>query len=754
MVSIAPARPLANPKGFRVTIKLRVRDLDCIDCARTLEQAARRIDGVEAATVSLALSTLELTLASGVDKKTVVRALRRKGYEVALSEGEHPRPTRALRGVVSPRRLALTTVCGALLAVALVTWLAGAPRQVTDAALIAAAVVGLPLSLLRALNAIRSRTIDMNVLMTIAVAAAMAIRQWEEAATVAFLFSIANMLEALAMARTRKSMESLVELSPERATARRGGELVTVDAASVRPGETIVVRPGERIPLEGKVLEGATSVDESPITGESMPVAKGPGSEVFAGTLNEDGLIEVAVTRIKEESTLARIIHLVEHIAETKAPIERFVDRFAAIYTPAVVIGAVALAAIPLALGASDGWIHRSLVILIIACPCALVIATPVAIVSGLTSAAKKGILIKGGVHLEEAARIRAIAFDKTGTLTYGRPAVAAVRPAAGVTESDLVRVAAAVESASGHPLAGAVLAHARQAGLHWPAPAEVTSITGSGISATVTGTKYYAAKPAFFVDRLGYSRETLERALRPRDLGGAEAAESHVSREGSPASTEARTSVAVGTEGRLLGVIEFEDGVRAGAAETIAALRRAGITKIMMITGDRGEVARDVAACVGIDEVHGDLLPEEKVALVERLKASCGHVAMVGDGVNDAPALAASNLGIAMGAAGSDTAIETADAALMSDDVRKLVPLFRISGRVRRITRQNIAFAIAIKAIFLSLGATGHATMWMAVFADMGASLIVIANALRLLSDRAAGIGAGPVTGVGGVPK
>ncbi|MFZ1946535.1 MAG: heavy metal translocating P-type ATPase, partial [bacterium] len=485
-------------------IRLKVRDLDCIDCARTLEQVARRIEGVEAATVSVALSTIDVTLAPGTDRKSVVRALRRKGYEVAISEGARPRPARALRGVVSSRRLAFTAICGALLAVALVTWLARAPRQVTDAVLIAAAVVGLPLSLLRALNAIRSRSIDMNVLMTVAVAAAMAIRQWEEAATVAFLFSIANMLEALAMARTRRAMESLVELSPDSATVRRGGQLARVDAATVRPGETIVVKPGERIPLEGRVLQGATSVDQSPITGESMPVAKGPGSEVFAGTLNEEGMIEVAVTKIKEESTLARIIHLVEHIAETKAPIERFVDRFAAIYTPAVVVGAVALAAVPLALGASDGWIHRSLVILIIACPCALVIATPVAIVSGLTSAAKKGILIKGGVHLEEAARISAIAFDKTGTLTYGRPAVSAVRPAGGVTESDLLAVAAAVESASDHPLAGAVLAHARQAGLHWPEPTEVTSITGSGISATVAGARYYAAKPAFFVDRLG----------------------------------------------------------------------------------------------------------------------------------------------------------------------------------------------------------------------------------------------------------
>jgi Cd2+/Zn2+-exporting ATPase len=699
-----------------MNLKLRIKDLDCIDCARALEHVVRTIDGVEDVKISIAFSTLDIALGAGTDAKTVIRALRRKGYEVAPAEGEPVARAKSLKGIVSRRRIVLTSVSGALLVAALTLWVGHGPTALRHMLLLAAAVAALPLSLVRAVNALRSKSIDMNVLMTVAIAAAIAIRQWDEAGTVAFLFSIANILEALAMARTRRAIETLVNLSPDKALLKREGEAVPVDAETVRPGETIVVKPGERIPLEGRIISGETSVDESPITGESMPVTKGPGAEVFAGTLNEEGLIEIAVTKPKEESTLARIIHLVEHIAERKAPIERFVDRFASVYTPAVVIGAVALAVVPSLLGLPDGWIMRSLVLLIIACPCALVIATPVAVVSGLTSAARRGVLIKGGMYLEEAARIRAIAFDKTGTLTKGRPVVADVRPTPILSEEDLLRIAASLETASTHPLAGAVLAEARRRGIHWQDPEQVTAITGSGISGTIAGERYFAAKPEFFAQRVSRSNEMLAR----RGNG---------------------TTIAVGSESEILGVIEFADEVRPGAAETISALKKMGIARSIMITGDRDEVARDVARRLGIEDVHANLLPEEKVALVRDLRAAGGRVAMVGDGVNDAPALAASNLGIAMAAAGSDTAIETADAALMSDDIRRLVSLFGVSRNVARVTKQNLGFAIVVKAIFLSLGATGHATMWMAVFADMGASLIVIGNALRLLSGRAMGM-------------
>lgn len=702
-----------------MNLKLKIRDLDCIDCARALERVTKTIEGVEDARVSFTLSALEVKLSAGGDAKAVIRSLRRKGYDATPIEG-HVRPElRTLKGVVSRRRMILTCLCGGFLLAALVVYRLGMPAGIVRFLLIAATAAGIPLTLFRAISAIRSFSIDMNVLMSVAIIAAAVIGEWEEAGVVALLFSIAIMLEAVAMARTRKAIEFLMELSPDRATVRRDGQQVSIDASEVHPGDVILVKPGERIPLEGNVISGMSSVDESAITGEPMPVAKQSGAQVFAGTLNEEGLIEVSVTKPKEEGTLARIIHLVEHVEESKAPVERFIDRFARIYTPAVIAAAVLAGVIPSLLGLEGQWIYRSLVMLIIACPCALVIATPVAVVSGLTSAAKKGILIKGGVHIEQAARVSAIAFDKTGTVTKGRPTVSKVTPTAQIAEDDILRLASSVESASTHPLAGAIMAEARKRGLHFAEPKQVESITGSGMSATVEGTRYYVAKPEFFIEQLGIGKEVLSR------VGG-------------------RTSIGVGTETDLLGVVDFEDDIRQGAAETVAHLRNLGIRRSIMLTGDREEAAMKVAQEIGVDEYRANLLPHEKVELVCNLKSESGVVAMVGDGVNDAPALAASDLGIAMGAAGSDTAIDTADIALMSDDIGRLVPLFRLSKRVRTITLENIVLAISIKTIFLGLAASGSATMWMAVFADMGASLIVIANALRLLSDRAVGLDVG----------
>jgi Cd2+/Zn2+-exporting ATPase len=699
-----------------MNLRLKIKDLDCIDCARALEHLAKTIDGVEDASVSFTLSILDLKLSSETQSKTVIRSLKRKGYDAVPVDSAPSAGIGGLRGAVSSRRMLLTGLSGGFLVAALIAHLLSAPASIITAILIAATATALPLTLMRGIYAIRSFQIDMNVLMSVAIIAAALIGEWEEAGVVAFLFSVAIILEALAMARTRKVIESLMELSPDKATVRRDGSQAEVAASDVSPGEVIVVKPGERIPLEGSVVTGTTSVDESPITGEAMPVLKQPGSQVFAGTLNEEGLIEVEVAKPKGESTLARIIHLVEHVEESKAPLERFIDRFARVYTPVVVSGAILMGVVPSLLHLEGDWVYRSLVVLIIACPCALVIATPVAIVSGLTSAARKGILIKGGVHLEQAATVRAIALDKTGTLTEGTPSVYAVRPLKDIDEKTLLRIAASVESASAHPLAGAVMSETRRRGIHWPEPQEAVSITGTGMSATVEGTRYHVVKPEFFIERPGGGQLPLD------ELGSS-------------------TTIAVGTENSVLGTIEFTDRVRGGAHETLSELKDLGMKKAIMITGDRDEVAKDVAHSTGVDEYHADLLPEGKVRVVKELGSQFDVVAMVGDGVNDAPALAAADVGVAMGAAGSDTAIDTADIALMSDDITKLVPLFRISKAVRRITYENISLAVGIKAVFLILAYLGVATMWMAVFADMGASLIVIVNALRLLSDRMAGL-------------
>lgn len=694
-------------------LKVRVNDLDCIDCARALEHAAKSIEGVESAEVSFTLSTLELKLREGADRRSIIKALRRKGYDVLPLEAIPSQKGEKRVGVISRRRLILTTICGIFLLASATTHFLQPISGLRLPFLILATFVAIPLTLVRGINAIRSRSIDMNVLMSIAIVAAAAIGEWAEAAMVAFLFSIAVMLEASALARTRRAIESLMQLSPDKARVKRKGGIQTVEAEEVSPGEVILIRPGERIPLEGKVLKGTTSVDESAITGEPMPATKQPGSVVFAGTLNEEGAIEVEVTKPKSESTLARIIHLVEHVEENRAKIERFVDRFARFYTPVVVSAAIIYAIIPYAIGLQGNWIYRSLVFLIIACPCSLVIATPVAVVSGLASAARKGILIKGGAYLEEAAKITTVAFDKTGTITEGRPRVARIVTSSKIDDSSLLSIAASIESASNHPLAGAILAEARRRGIHPKEPEYAKSIPGVGMSGILEGRRYYVAKPEFF----------------------SKSEEHEVSEIGKE---DGSTVVGVGSESELLGYIFFEDRIRPGAPETIKGLRSLGMSSLVLVTGDSSKVAEKVASSLGIDECHGNLLPPEKVAVISRLRSNYKGVAMVGDGVNDAPALAASDVGIAMGAAGSDAAIDASDVALMSDDIRKLLPLIKVSKRVRAITIENIVIAIAIKSLFVVLAAAGTATMWMAVFADMGASLIVITNALRLLSARA----------------
>jgi Cd2+/Zn2+-exporting ATPase len=696
-----------------VHLRLKVKDLDCIDCARALEKLAGAIDGVEEARVSFTLSTLEVNLSDETYRKPVIRSLKRKGYETYPSDEAQRQGMGDLWGAVSRRRLFLTAVSALFLLAALATHIFYPGNQAIRLMLIAATVAALPLTLMRGIFAVRGLQIDMNVLMSIAIIAAAVIGEWAEAAMVAFLFSVAIILEALAMAKTRRAIESLMELSPDTAIVKRDGEQVETNAADVEPGDIVIVKPGERIPLEGCVVSGKTSVDESPITGEPLPAPKEEGSQVFAGTLNEEGLIEVEVTKRKDESTLARIVHLVEHVEETKAPLERFIDRFARIYTPVVVVAAILIGVVPGLMGLEGDWLYRSLVVLIIACPCALVIATPVAIVSGLASAASRGILIKGGAHVEQAATVKAIALDKTGTLTEGKPSVSAVMPREGISESELLRIASSIESASTHPLAGAVMAESRRRGIHWTEPRDVTAVTGMGISGTVDDVRYHLAKPEFFV-----KHPDPENQARDREAAG--------------------TTITVGTDDRILGRIDFTDKLRDKAAETLLALKLLGIRKTVMVTGDREAAARQVAESAGVDEYHADLLPEDKVAVIEGLKKEFAVVAMVGDGVNDAPALAAAHVGVAMGAAGSDTAIDTASVALMSDDVSRLVPLFDLARKVRLITQENIGFAIAIKAAFIILAAMGSATMWMAVFADMGASLIVIANALRLLSGRA----------------
>jgi Cd2+/Zn2+-exporting ATPase len=486
--------------------------------------------------------------------------------------------------------------------------------------------------------------------------------------------------------------------------------------ADVDVGDELVLRPGDKVPLDGVVLDGRSDVNEAPLTGESLPVDKAPGDDIFAGTINGHGALDIRVTRLVRDTRLARVIHLVETAQASRAPVQMFVDRFARWYTPAVIALALAVAAVPLVLDAADvsTWVYRSLVLLVISCPCALVISTPVSIVSALSAAARHGVLVKGGAHLERLASARVVAFDKTGTLTHGDLRVTDVIALETGGERTVLELAAAVESRSGHPLAKAIVRHAQQAGVPLPGSSGFAALPGMGAEGAAGGRQVLIGNPALFTERgLAIPAESAR-------LGAS-----------------GKSVVLVAANGRTIGALALADRPRETAKEALSLLRRQGIARTVMLTGDHESTARAIAGEVGVDEYHAALTPVRKHAEIGRLRQTYGPVVMVGDGVNDAPALAAADVGVAMGAAGSDVALETADVALMSDELPKLAYAVRLARATLRNVRTNVAISLALKALFLVMAVAGSATLWMAVLADTGASVIVVGNALRLLRAR-----------------
>ncbi len=570
------------------------------------------------------------------------------------------------------------------------------------------------------IRAARGLSLDMNFLMTVAIAGAVAVGLYLEAGAIAVLFSVAELLEAYSVDRARGSIRSLMELSPDSATVLRDGREIRTPASDLEVDDRLLVRPGERIPADGVVEEGGSAVDQAPITGESVLVPKERGDEVYAGTINGDGFLRVRVERPQRDSTLARIVRLVEEAEGRKAPSERFVERFARRYTPVVAAGAVLLAAVPpLAFGeAFVPWFVRGLTLLVVACPCAMVISTPVAVVSGVTAAARNGVLIKGGVHLEAMARVEVVAFDKTGTLTAGHPRVTDVDPVGGYTEGELLRLAAAVEGRSEHPLARAVVREARHRGLApdgLPEARAFRALRGRGVRAEVDGREIRIGRPELFDEPEVRVAGALDRYR-----------------------AEGKTAVLVGRPGRVLGVIAVADRPRREAREALSALRRAGVRRLVLLTGDDAGAAAAVADGLGFDEVHAGLLPGEKVDRIRELEERYGPVAMVGDGVNDAPALAAATVGIAMGVAGTDSALETGDVALMGDDLSRLAYLYRLSRSGRSVIRQNVLASIGVKGALAAAVPFGLVSLVVAVLVgDMGASLGVTGNSLRLARIR-----------------
>ncbi|WP_339728574.1 heavy metal translocating P-type ATPase [uncultured Gimesia sp.] len=558
---------------------------------------------------------------------------------------------------------------------------------------------------------------DMNLLMCIAVIGALCIDEWFEAAAVAFLFAFSQLLEAWSVGRARKAVAALMDLTHPIARIRdESGDETVVAPEEVIIGATFIIRPGEKIPLDGRIIKGQSEVNQAPITGESIPVLKQEDDEIFAGTINGDGLLEANCTKLAENTILAQIIRMVGEAQTRRAPSELWVEKFAKIYTPIVMAVAILiLLTLPTLLQIS--WhdsLYRALVLLVIACPCALVISTPVSIVAALAAAARNGVLIKGGVFIEIPSKLKALALDKTGTLTRGKPVVTKIIPLNDHTESELLERAAALEAHSNHPLAVAILDAAKERQIDYQPADSYQIIQGKGATALIRGREFWLGSHRYLEERKEETAEVHEQLEALSNAG--------------------QTVVVIGNETHVCGFIALADRVRETAAEVIRELHSAGIEQLVMLTGDNAGTAQAVAEEVGMDRVHSELLPEDKVSVIESLVDEYEFVAMVGDGVNDAPAMSRSSLGIAMGAAGSDVAIESADIALMTDDLMKLPWLIRHSHRTLKIIRQNIIFALSIKVLFMVLMVLNHASLWAAIAADMGASLLVIFNGLRLL--------------------
>ena len=696
------------------TTKLSIAKMDCPTEETLIRNKLGTVAGVADLDFNLMQRTLSVRHANQVLPDVLV-ALQALGFEAQVVDTAE---------VASPSAAPVTTPTNWWpLGISLVTasaaeavyWLHnGNHWSVVVLALVAVFTGGLS-TYKKGWIALKNRNLNMNALMSIAVTGAMLIGHWPEAAMVMVLFALAEVIEAKSLDRARNAIRGLIDLTPEQATVQQAdGTWREVGAKQITIGARVRVKPGERIALDGEVLEGRSAVNQAPITGESLPVEKSPGDSVFAGTINESGSFEYRVTALANNSTLARIIHAVEAAQGSRAPTQRFVDQFARWYTPVVFGVAIAVALLPpLFMGAAWlDWIYRALVLLVVACPCALVISTPVSIVSGLAAAARHGILIKGGVYLEEGRKLRWLALDKTGTITHGKPAQTDFVTWGNALASDSRSIAASLAARSDHPVSKAVAQAAQTDGVALLDVAEFNALPGRGVQGQINGATYHLGNHRM-LEELGQCTPELEQRIAALETAG-------------------KTVVMlVGAKG-VHGLFAVADTIKDSSKRAIAELHALGINTVML-TGDNPHTAQAIAAQAGIDRAQGNQLPDDKLREVEQLSRN-GKVGMVGDGINDAPALARADIGFAMGAAGTDTAIETADVALMDDDLRKIPTFVRLSRATAQVLMQNIVLALGIKAVFLVLTFTGHATMWMAVFADMGASLLVVGNGLRLL--------------------
>ncbi|MCO5315144.1 MAG: cadmium-translocating P-type ATPase [Solirubrobacterales bacterium] len=689
-------------------LRFRVGGMDCAACAATVQKVVSNLDGVESASVSIGNATMVVEGAATVE--TIQTAVRRAGY--TTQPAGQPRRDLVPFWRRNPRTVSTTVAIGLLVA-AVVTSLTDLPAVVSQGLFLLTMVTGGWAIAVSAVAAVRQRALDMNVLMALAAVGAVAIGDYAEAAWVVVLFAVGNALEEIALERSRRSVESLRELAPTTAHVLFGSTEILTPVEEITVGSSIVIRPGERLPLDGEVIEGNSSVDESTLTGESLPVDKQAGEDVFAGTLNVAGSFTMRTTSGAEDSTLAQVTRLVSDAQGSRAPSERFVDRFARIYTPIVLLVAVAVAVVPVLAGGSfDTWFYRALALLIVACPCALVISVPASVVAAIGGAAKIGVLIKGGQVLEDLASVKAVALDKTGTLTRARPVVVTVATFDGTGDDAALGLMAAIEKGSEHPLGQALVRAAAE--IESPIP-EVTgfeAIPGKGAEATVAGRDLWAGGPRMAADRKVQLPPQFEEIQ-----------------------TRGETAVILGEGDRALAIFGLADEPRLEAGAAVATLREhLRIGDIVMLTGDSEPVARAVAEKTGIASWRSGLFPEEKLDVIRELEDTHGPTVMVGDGVNDAPALAGATVGVAMGAAGSDVALDSADVALMGDDLVRLPDAIGLSRKAVNIMKQNVTVSLVSKAIFVVLAPLGYVTLVTAIAVDMGISLLVTMNGLRLL--------------------
>jgi Cd2+/Zn2+-exporting ATPase len=717
-------------------LTLKIVGLDCAEEVGALKSTVGKLDGIDQLDFNLLNGTMSVTFSHDkVSEEQILAAVTKAGLKAQPLNSEEIKAVsfwqirgRTIMCVLSGILLLAGFILHAVLHRSLMDALSGGEGSgdhtfplISMIFYLSAVIAGGWYVFPKAFSALRRLRADMNLLMSIAVVGALLIGEYFEAAAVAFLFSFSLLLESWSVGRARRAIKSLMDLTP--ATARyicpSDGDIMEKPVAEVPVGATVLVRPGEKFPLDGIISKGSTSVNQAPITGESMPVSKAPGDEVYAGSVNEDGSIEFSSSKPANDTTLSRIIHMVEEAQSRRAPSEQWVEKFARYYTPAMILLAVLIAIIPPLLfgGAWGAWFYQALVILVIACPCALVISTPVSIVAALASSARAGILIKGGAYLEAAARLKAIALDKTGTITHGKPEVQVIIPLNDHTRNELLERAAAMEAHSDHPLARAILRLAEKEGIEISQAEDFQAIKGKGASATIYGRSFWLGSHRLLHEKKMETPAIHQQIEAMEDAG--------------------HSIVVIGNDEHVCGFISIADTIREHAAEVVADLKAIGLQHVVMLTGDNQGTASAIAKTVGLDEVQAELLPEDKLKAVEELVRRYKDVAMVGDGINDAPALAAASIGIAMGAAGTDAAIETADIALMSDDLSRIPWLIRHAQRTLNIIRQNIIFALGLKLVFMGLALANVATLWMAIAADMGASLLVIANGLRLLSDK-----------------